>query len=93
MYLTPEQWLGCAVEARNAAHHLPRHAGELAAYAEECDLAAALAAIGHCPVVDPPLRLRCAESGPILGLIEGGGAVRRAKPAVAYQAPALRLVK
>jgi len=93
MYLTPEQWLGCAVQARNAANHLPRHAGELAAYAEECDLAAALTAIGHFPIVEPPLRLRSGESGPVLGLIEGGGAGRRAKRVATVPAPALRLVK
>lgn len=95
MYLTPEQWLGCAAQARNAAQHLPFQAGELAAYAEECDLAAALTAFGHFPVVEPPVRVvQCSEGKRVLALIDGGGAGRRSRStAAAFRAPALRVVE
>lgn len=94
MFLTSEQWLGQAAQARSAAEHHPLQAGELAAYAEECDLAAVLTVIGHFPVVEPPPRLlHCSDEKPVLRLIEGDAAGRCVSPGAGYRPPVLRLVK
>ena len=91
MFLSSELWLGRAAQARNAAEQHPQQAREFTAYAEECDLAAALTVLGHTPEVETPPNLpQCSDAARVWWLIEGGRRNRSPRPA--YRPTALRVV-